>query len=154
MSDFQTFVKPARLLPADEPKIHSQDVPTETYYPSNLEQSNSFYIFELSTSRDFGSGSSDQNAGIMLCLVDTEGNSILQRIPSIPYLEHFAEEGTDSVELAPFQRGLVDTVTFEGAKLGKIVALWIGLDSGNFVCPTLFYPIKAWLHLANTTTYT
>jgi hypothetical protein len=142
LSDFQTYVKPARLLPAEEPKIHSQNTPKETYYPSRLKQSNSFYIFELSTSRDFGSGLSDQNAGIMLCLVDVEGNSILRRIPSIPYLEHSAQETSDFAEGAPFQRGLVDTVTFEGAKLRKIVALWIGLDSGNLVCPTCFYPIK------------
>jgi hypothetical protein len=69
LSDFQTFVKPTRLLPAEEPKIHSQNAPKETYYPSRLEQSNPFYIFELCTSRDFGSGLGDHDAGIMLCLL-------------------------------------------------------------------------------------
>ncbi|KAJ4750597.1 hypothetical protein LUZ62_085002 [Rhynchospora pubera] len=131
--DFQVVVKPERLLPAEGPKIHSQNALKEAYYPSTLDQSDAFYIVELRTSSDFGSDLSDINAAIMLCLVDSEGNSILERIPSIPYSEHFTqEEGTDIVEQVPFQRGSVDTVTFKGARLGNIEALWIGLESGSW----------------------
>ncbi|KAJ3702709.1 hypothetical protein LUZ61_006414 [Rhynchospora tenuis] len=131
--DFQVVVKPERLLPAEGPMIHSQNALKDAYYPLKLDQSDAFYIVELRTSSDFGSGLSDINAAIMLCLVDSEGNSILERIPSIPYSEHFTqEEGTDFVEQVPFQRGSVDIVTFKGAKLGNIEALWIGLESGSW----------------------
>ncbi|KAJ3673832.1 hypothetical protein LUZ60_005824 [Juncus effusus] len=133
--DFQDFVKPSRLLQAEEPKIYSQNTPKETFYPSNLDQSEAFYLLELITSRDFGSGLSDLNSAIMICLIDSDGNSILQRVPPIPNSDPFGEEiGFGSVfdELVHFQRGSVDTVALKGTKLGKIVAVWIGLESGSW----------------------
>ncbi|XXG56357.1 hypothetical protein AAC387_Pa03g3783 [Persea americana] len=98
--DFQGFAKPLRLFPAEE------------------------------TSGDFGSTLSDLNAAILLCMIDVNGDSILQRIP-MTTLEHTrdSEETADSVMLR-FQRGSIDKLAFKGPKLREIEALWIGLESG------------------------
>lgn len=94
------------------------------------DQSCSLYIVQLQTSGDFGSTLSDLNAAILLCMIDVNGDSILQRIP-MTTLEHTrdSEETADSVMLR-FQRGSIDKVAFKGPKLREIEALWIGLESG------------------------
>lgn len=91
-----------------------------------LDQLSSFYIVQLFTSRDFGSCLKDINAAILLCMIDENGRSILQRISAV------SVEKKDMVisEHIHFQRGSIDTVTFKGLKLEKIAALWIGLESG------------------------
>lgn len=40
------------------------------------------YTVKLQTSSIYGSGLSNLNAGILLCLIDENGDSILQRIPA------------------------------------------------------------------------
>ncbi|CAN1178954.1 hypothetical protein LINPERPRIM_LOCUS36921 [Linum perenne] len=80
----------------------------------------------------YGSGLDDQNAGVLLCLVDDTGSSVLQRIPSIS--KSSSTESANIMESDPvhFQRGATDDFFFEGPALGRIEALWIGVDSGQW----------------------
>ena len=74
---------------------------------------------------------SDINAGVLLCIIDENGDSILQRIPTSSMIDHpsTSEENIFS-ETIHFQRGSVDEFTFEGPKLGKVVAICVSLESG------------------------
>lgn len=87
----------------------------------------------LRTSSTYGSELSDQNAGILLCLIDENGDSILERIPAILSQDHI-QQSEDAVtsDIIRFQRGSNDEFIFWGPKLGRIQALWIGLDSGSW----------------------
>ncbi|XVE78762.1 hypothetical protein DITRI_Ditri14bG0003900 [Diplodiscus trichospermus] len=81
----------------------------------------------------YGSSLSNINAGILLCLIDEKGDSILQRIPAYLLIEHSAEsENMVEPERLYFQRGSVDEFVFEGPKLGKVQALWISIESGQW----------------------
>lgn len=110
VSDFQEYAKPSRLLP----------VPTKSQ-PL-------LYKLRLQTSNSYGSGLTDVNSGILLCLIDENGSSILQRL----------SVGAD--DDLRFERGSVDEFAFEGPRLGRIVAVWISLESGK-------YSIYAFLYL-------
>ncbi|XP_026657042.2 uncharacterized protein LOC103697441 isoform X2 [Phoenix dactylifera] len=125
------FAKPSRLLPAKGAIIYKY-ISEERISSLELDTSSSFYILELCTSKDFGSGLSDINAAILLCLIDVNGDSLLQRVCSVS-LQH-AEQKNDVTfsEAIHFQRDSVDIVTFKGPKLGKIEAIWIGLESGSW----------------------
>ncbi|XP_020590561.1 uncharacterized protein LOC110031612 isoform X2 [Phalaenopsis equestris] len=105
-------------------------VPEEIISSLELDQLSSFYIIELHTSRDFGSCLRDLNAAVLLCLIDENGKSILQRISAVS-LERKEKDMIIS-EYIHFQRGSIDIVTFKGPKLEKIAALWIGLESGSW----------------------
>ncbi|XP_058001611.1 uncharacterized protein LOC110670139 isoform X6 [Hevea brasiliensis] len=63
---------------------------------------------------------------------NTNGDSILQRIPVI--LKSDSTEPMDEVEcsILHFQRGSIDEFTFEGPKLERIEALWVGIESGQW----------------------
>lgn len=87
-------------------------------------------MVELHTSKDFGSCLRDLNAAILFCLIDKKGYSILQRISAASYV-NLGEEKVDSSDSINFKRGSVDIVTFAGPKLGKLEALWIGVESGT-----------------------
>lgn len=79
----------------------------------------------------YGSDLSDQNAGILVCLIDEHGDSILERIPAILCQDHF-QQSEDAVtsDVVRFQKGSTDEFIFWGPNLGRIQALWISLDSG------------------------
>ncbi|KAG9456402.1 hypothetical protein H6P81_000910 [Aristolochia fimbriata] len=127
--DFQEFVKPSSLLPAKEVKLLGESFLDEIKY-LDLDGSCSYYTLQLRTSDDFGSSLSDTNSGILLCLIDVNGKSILQRIPALKNLENLdAMEGYDSFS---FQRSSVDRISFMGPKLGTIEAIWIGPESGSW----------------------
>ncbi|XP_077210219.1 lipase/lipooxygenase, PLAT/LH2 family protein isoform X2 [Tasmannia lanceolata] len=128
--DFQGFAKPQQLLPATEVNIRTESSLEEIYSSFNVDESCSFYIVQLQTSRDFGSSLSDSNAAILLCLIDVNGDSILQRIPSTRSENPGRLKAMAASELLHFQRGSVDKITFKGPKLGEVEALWIGLESG------------------------
>ncbi|XP_020104969.1 uncharacterized protein LOC109721661 isoform X2 [Ananas comosus] len=130
--DFQVFAKPSHLLPASEATTYSKFVPEEIFSSLELDKSDSLYIVELRTSRDFGSCLRDMNAAILLCLIDVNGVSLLQRIPSISLANSGQDKEMSSPESVHFRRGSADVVTFKGSKLGKIEALWIGLESGSW----------------------
>lgn len=90
-------------------------------------ESEALYKVKLGTSNAYGSSLSDITAGILLCVIDKNGNSILQRIPS-----NLRPDDSTEVEdeIIQFQRGSFDEFTFKGPKLEKIEALWISLESG------------------------
>jgi len=72
----------------------------------------------------------DKNSAILICLIDVDGDSLLQRVPAI-YLGQ-PTPGIKIAQLIPFQSGSVDVVTFKGSKLKRIKEVWIGLESGTF----------------------
>ncbi|KAF8092092.1 hypothetical protein N665_0424s0025 [Sinapis alba] len=115
--DYQSYARPLRLLPAEEVKISSAN-PSFT-----VNESRSLYKVKLQTSNVFGSGISDVNARVLLCLIDDKGDSVLQTIPATL---------SRNDESFKFQRGSVDEFTFLGPELGKIRAFWISLESGQW----------------------
>lgn len=73
------------------------------------------------------------NAGILLCLIDERGNSVLQRVPAsmMTDSDHSKEKDTlDSPEILRFQRGSFDEFVFKGPKLGRLEAVWLSVESG------------------------
>ncbi|CAN8288000.1 unnamed protein product [Cochlearia groenlandica] len=126
--DFERYARPMRLLQAEEVKVCRED---SSY---TVSETRSLYKVKLQTSNLLGSGISDINARVLLCLIDNKGDSLLQTIPanlsSNESLDpEFAAENSESLK---FQRGCVDEFTFEGPKLGKIRAFWISLESGQW----------------------
>ncbi|KAF3510733.1 hypothetical protein F2Q69_00010129 [Brassica cretica] len=115
--DYQSYARPLRLLPAEEVKVSTAN-PSST-----VRESRSLYKVKLQTSNVFGSGISDMNARVLLCLIDDKGDSVLQTIPAT-----LSSNG----ESFKFQRGSVDEFTFLGPELGKIRAVWISLESGQW----------------------
>ncbi|CAD6257071.1 unnamed protein product [Miscanthus lutarioriparius] len=127
--DLVPSVKPSRLLPAEELKTYPNTVPEEIFNTTILDDSDAFYVLELSTSTEFNS-SLDKNSAILICLIDVDGDSLLQRVPAI-YLGQ-PTPGIKIAQLIPFQSGSVDVVTFKGSKLKRIKEVWIGLESGSW----------------------
>ncbi|PIA53886.1 hypothetical protein AQUCO_00900455v1 [Aquilegia coerulea] len=95
---------------------------------SLTENLHSVYVVKIYTSNAFGSGLNDLSTGVLLCLIDENGDSILQRISATP-LENPVEGALPHL---CFQRGSVDDFIFKGPKLGTIQALWVGLESGRW----------------------
>lgn len=94
-------------------------------------ESKSLYKVKIQTSDIYGSGLSNVNAGVLLCIIEENGDSILQRIPASSMKDHpSTSEDSTASETLHFQRGSVDEFTFEGPKLGKVGAIWISLESG------------------------
>ncbi|XP_006307597.2 uncharacterized protein LOC17897043 [Capsella rubella] len=122
--DFQSYARPLRLLPVEEVKL-CRGNPSFT-----VSETRSLYKVKLQTSNLFGSGISDMNARVLLCLIDEKGDSVLQTIPA--NFSSLDPEVVENGETFKFQRGSVDEFTFEGPKLGKIRAFWIGLESGQW----------------------
>ncbi|CAE5960218.1 unnamed protein product [Arabidopsis arenosa] len=122
--DFQSYARPLRLLSAEEVKV-CRGNPSFT-----VSETRSLYKVKLETSNLFGSGISDMNARVLICLIDEKGDSVLQTIPA--NLSSLDPEVVENGESFRFQRGSVDEFTFEGPKLDKIRAFWIGLESGQW----------------------
>lgn len=128
--DFRDYVKPSRLLPATDVKF-SGDWSLETLLNhSKLDRSNSIYQVKLQTSSAYGSDLTDVNSEVLLCLIDENGDSILQRISS--GLENAHSVQSHGSDLFHFRRGSIDEFIFEGPKLGKIAAVWISPESGQW----------------------
>ncbi|KAH6829836.1 hypothetical protein C2S53_020574 [Perilla frutescens var. hirtella] len=122
--DFQEYAKPARLLPARGVRLWRDASLLETAFASSPpSKSESLYKVRVQTSKIYGSGLSDVNSGILLCLIDENGSSVLQRLPAT-----WSEE----CDTLHFQRGSVDEFAFEGPHLGRILAVWISLESGEW----------------------
>uniref|UniRef100_A0A0E0J1Z2 DUF7755 domain-containing protein n=1 Tax=Oryza nivara TaxID=4536 RepID=A0A0E0J1Z2_ORYNI len=130
LQDPVSSVKPSRLLQTDELRIFHNSVPEEIISTVRLEESDAFYMLELSTSREFSSSLLDKNAAILICIIDANGDSLLQRVPAA-YCNHSAQ-GREAEKLLPFQSGSVDVVTFRGSKLQRIKEIWVGLESGSW----------------------
>ncbi|KAG0529824.1 hypothetical protein BDA96_05G130600 [Sorghum bicolor] len=127
--DLVPSVKPSRLLPAEELKTYPNTVPEEIFNTTILDDADAFYMLELSTSREYSS-SLEKNSAILMCLIDVDGDSLLQRVPAI-YLGQ-PTLGIKTAQLIPFQSGSVDVVTFKASKLKRIKEVWIGLESGSW----------------------
>ncbi|EEF35313.1 hypothetical protein RCOM_0878420 [Ricinus communis] len=127
--DFHGYAKPLRLLEATEPKVCTETSQQKDFLTFNAGGSQSLFKVKIQTSNAYGSSLSDPNAGVLLCLIDTNGSSILQTIHVI--LKSNSAEPLKMVEGNPvhFQRGSADVFMFEGPKLEGIEALWISIES-------------------------
>ncbi|KAK7247108.1 hypothetical protein RIF29_41985 [Crotalaria pallida] len=131
--DFQSYVRPSRLLPASEAKMYTNTSIENISSSLKEDRSKSLFRIKLGTSNMYGSSISNFSAGILLCLTDENGNSILQRIPASSMMDNSIESGdTTNVDRLHFQRGSVDEFIFEGPKIGRLEALWIGVESGQW----------------------
>ncbi|XBI53514.1 hypothetical protein VPH35_035736 [Triticum aestivum] len=130
LEDLVASVKPSRLLPKVEPKTFPNSVPDEILSKLILEESDAFYILELCTSRELSSSLLDKNSAILICLIDVDSDSLLERVPAI-YGDQ-PSHGTKASQFLPFQSGAVDIITFKGPKLLTIKEIWIGLESGSW----------------------
>ncbi|KAJ4977894.1 hypothetical protein NE237_008674 [Protea cynaroides] len=132
-TDFQGFARPSNLLPATEVNICTESSLEKLSTSSVEDESRSRYMIKLHTSRVYGSCLSDLSAGILLCVIDENGDSILQRIPASPSEGSPGQtEEMAGPDLLYFQRGSVNNFIFEGPKIGKIEVVWIGLESGHW----------------------
>ncbi|KAI5675121.1 hypothetical protein M9H77_06071 [Catharanthus roseus] len=131
--DFQGYAKPKRLLPASEVQICKAHLVEQIIDSFKKQTSECLYKVRLQTSGMYGSGLTDMNAGVLLCLVDENSDSILQRIPAC-LNKGYVMQSQDSAnpEILHFQRGNIDEFIFEGPTLGKITAVWISLESGQW----------------------
>lgn len=131
LQDFQGYAKPSRLLVAKEPELCTDSSLKKLFTSFKVRGSECLYTVKLQTSSIYGSGLSNLNAGILLCLIDENGDSILQRIPASLTKEPNQVEAKIS-DVLQFQRGSVDEFAFEGPKLQKIESLWISVESGQW----------------------
>ena len=87
-SDFQGYAKPARLLRSTKPEVCTHSSLEKVFTSVKERGSDCLYKVELQTSSIRGSGLSDLNAAVLLCVIDENGDSILQRIPASLIREH------------------------------------------------------------------
>ncbi|KAG8089848.1 hypothetical protein GUJ93_ZPchr0011g26881 [Zizania palustris] len=130
LQDSVPSVKPSRLLQTDELRIFRNNIPQDIISAVRLDESDAFYMLELSTCREISSSLLDKNSAILICLIDAYGDTLLQRIPAI-YWGHSAP-GRKGEHLLPFQSGSIDVATFKGSKLQRIKEIWVGLESGSW----------------------
>lgn len=129
--DFPGYAKPSRLLSATEANVCTDFSLEKLVTSLKVGWLESLYKVELKTSGFYGSGLTDMNYGILLCLIDENGDSILQRIPASSSKDQLMQSNNNVVsDVLHFQRGSVDVFTFEGPQLQKIKALWISPESG------------------------
>jgi hypothetical protein len=112
--------------------IVQTDTSAEEIFTSFKEDgSQCLFKINLGTSDIYGSGLSDLNAGILVCLIGENGDSILQRIPASLMIDQSTKsEDVVDPDILHFQTGSVDEFIFEGPNLGRVEALWISLESG------------------------
>ncbi|XP_047307792.1 uncharacterized protein LOC124911362 [Impatiens glandulifera] len=124
--DFSDYAKPLQLLPVTKPETCSIDTFTnEENLTASIRSDCCLYKVRLSTSKLYGSDLSDLNAGILLCLMNGNGDAILQRFSA----------GCSSLvsdDILHFRRGSVDDFTFNGPILGNIEAVWLSVESGQW----------------------
>ncbi|XP_027347527.1 uncharacterized protein LOC113858924 [Abrus precatorius] len=131
--DFQRYAKPSYLLPASEVKVCTNSLVENILSFPKEDRTKSLFRVKLGTSNLYGSSISDLNAGILLCLIDDDGNSILQRIPASLMMDHSTEsEDMNIIDTLHFQRGSVDEFIFEGPKIARLEALWVSVESGQW----------------------
>lgn len=131
--DFQGYAKPTRLLQATEAKAYKSTAPEKTITFTEDSESQSLYKISLGTSPAFGSGLTNPTSGVLLSIIDDDGNAILQRIPASSHQEQAAISADgDGPDLFHFQRGSLDEFVFQGPKLGRNEAIWISVESGGW----------------------
>ncbi|XP_011089124.2 uncharacterized protein LOC105170176 [Sesamum indicum] len=130
--DFQEYAKPSLLLPASEVNVCTDASAKKAVTSLTSGRTECLYRIKLQTSKIYGSGLSDMTSGVLLCLIDEKGSSILQRIPATSVRIDSLSEDKDMPDTLHFQGGSVDEFAFEGPKLGRIIAVWISLESGQW----------------------
>ncbi|KAK4788432.1 hypothetical protein SAY86_019751 [Trapa natans] len=130
--DFQGYAAPVRLFPTTEAKVPNGIPPGEMPKLYGKGDSQAMFKIMIRTSRMYGSSLSNDNSGVMLCIIDENGNSILQRIPAVSMDCSFSGESCVS-STVHFQQGSDDEFTFQGPKLGRIQAVWISIESDRSV---------------------
>lgn len=133
-ADFGSYAKPSGLLPASEVKVYTNTSLESILSSIKEDRSKSLFRVKLVTSNLYASSITDFNAGVLLCFIDEDGNSILQRLPASLMTGHSAESG----DTLHFQRGSVDEFVFEGPKITRLEALWVGVESGMILFVSLF----------------
>lgn len=128
--DFQEYAKPLRLLSATEAKSVTDTLDEKMVASFKSGETESLYKVKLRTSNIRGSSLTDLNSAVLLCLIDENGSSILQRLPSVENNNLSANDDMD--DILHFQRGSADEFVFEGPSLGNIVSVWISLESGQW----------------------
>lgn len=118
-------MKPKRLLPASKVQICTVPSIEQMIDSFKTQSSECLYKVGIQTSNLYGSGLTDVNTGVVLSLVDENGDSILQRIPTC------VPKNNANSEIFHFERGNVDEFMFEGPILGNISAVWISIESGK-----------------------
>ncbi|KAH9327775.1 hypothetical protein KI387_007953, partial [Taxus chinensis] len=131
----EAYVEPLKLLPSTAANSNLK-ASLEEELLSSPDFSQSLYRVELTTSNSFYSDLSDINAGILVCIIGENGNSIIQRIPAISPAQVLSSDMSKIVqqnsERLCFQRGSVDFFTFWGPDIGRLAALWIGPELGSW----------------------
>ncbi|XP_074292631.1 uncharacterized protein LOC141619516 [Silene latifolia] len=131
--DFQEYVKPKRLLPARGLESLGDETPDKLISRLGSDGSQCLYKIGLRTSALYGSGLSDSNAGVLICIIDEHGNSILERIPATLCQDHEQQSAeSNDFDHTHFRRGSLDKFVFLGPQLGPLQAMWISLESGNW----------------------
>ncbi|KAK7400114.1 hypothetical protein VNO78_11314 [Psophocarpus tetragonolobus] len=131
--DFQSYARPSNLLAASEVKVYTNTSVESISSPLKEDGSKNLFKVKLGTSKLYGSGVSNLNAGILLCLIDEDGSSILERIPVSLMMDHSTESGDmTNIDSLHFQRGSVDEFIFEGPKFARLEALWVSVESGQW----------------------
>lgn len=128
-SDFQGYAAPIRLFPATEVKVSKGIPPDEMPKLFDKGHSQALFKIKIRTSQMYGSRLSNDNSGVLLCVIDENGNSVLQRIPAVAMDISSLGKNSES-NTVHFQQGSDDEFTFEGPKLGRIQAVWISVESG------------------------
>lgn len=129
--DFQEYAKPSRLFPTEKLKTIMEEPADRIISALRSDGSKSLYKVMLCTSSIYGSDLSDQNAGILLCIIDELGDSILESIPAILCEDRIQQvKNAVTPNVRHFQRGSTDEFMFWGPKLGRIQAMWISPESG------------------------
>ncbi|CAK8578510.1 unnamed protein product [Lathyrus sativus] len=126
--DFGSYARPSGLLPASEVKVYTKTSLESILSSIKEDRSKSLFRLKLVTSNLYGSSITDFNAGVLLCFIDEDGKSILQRLPVSLMTDLSAESG----DRLYFQRGSVDEFIFEGPKIARLEALWVGVESGQW----------------------
>ncbi|WOH10563.1 hypothetical protein DCAR_0730032 [Daucus carota subsp. sativus] len=128
--DFQSYAKPSRLLSATEANTCTEVSLEKLVKAFDI---GTLYKVELRTSNFYGSGLTDINSGVQLCVIDENGYSILQRLPASTCKEQNMQSDNEVIsDVLHLQRGSIDVFTFKGPKLQKIIALWISPVSGQW----------------------
>lgn len=124
-----SFVEPKWMLPVDD-KART----------GVTHQTSSESVFEvvLTTSKDFGSGISDVDAGVLLAFIGEQGRCFVHQIPAFVSAET-VDSGEQTQELwvskpcrQRFDRGSQEPVTFCGPDLGKLEAVWVAPERGTW----------------------
>nr|XP_027119340.1 uncharacterized protein LOC113736516 [Coffea arabica] len=95
--DFQGYAKPAQLLPASEVQIYEPSSLEQIFYSLKVQNCESLYKVKLQTSSMYGSSLTDSNAGVLLCFIADNSNSILQRIPASLAKDQSLQSGDNEI---------------------------------------------------------